>query len=184
VNARIRQVHRNIARRATNLDPYLLQVDNLRPTQLFDYAMSKVNEAGVKLVHKTPLNPKSRLASFTTTYFREIRLGVNYNDRPTASKASLLMHELVHVRQWREYGPVNFATNYVLVPGFRWAVEVQAYRESIRAQRTMRTSTHDATMYAHEVAFSLYNNYMLSYFNKSHLIQQTHNILKPAVHDK
>lgn len=72
-----------------------------------------------------------RLSKATTTYYKEIRLGSGWKKRNAESKAYILVHEAVHVRQWDHYGRVGFGSRYIFDPRFRWAVEVHGYREGI-----------------------------------------------------
>lgn len=73
----------------------------------------------------------NRLSKATTTYYKEIRLGSGWESKNSEQKAYILVHEAVHVRQWDHYGRLKFGSKYVFDVRFRWAVEVQGYREGI-----------------------------------------------------
>lgn len=78
-------------------------------------------------------------------------------EEPTDGTSALLAHELVHVRQWSEQGPVRFAAQYVrsfgaeLVKHRKWnpayraiPAEVEAREVATRwAQRRFRTAERD-----------------------------------------
>ncbi len=72
-----------------------------------------------------------RLSKATTTYYKEIRLGSGWESKNSEQKAYILVHEAVHVRQWDHYGRLRFGGKYIFDARFRWAVEVQGYREGI-----------------------------------------------------
>jgi hypothetical protein len=88
------------------------------------------DELGLELVIKS--SRYTRLSKMTTTYFREIRLGSRWPEYNDFQKASTLVHEAVHARQWRYYGRFRFGTWYLRRPRWRWAIEMHGYRESAR----------------------------------------------------
>ena len=71
---------------------------------------------------------------FNTTFPDTIYTSKTYPDMSDAGKAGILWHELVHVREYDRHGVELFFTIYAFAEG-RWALEVQAYRESFRVRR-------------------------------------------------
>lgn len=71
---------------------------------------------------------------FTTTFPRKIYVATYYEDLGPKFKASTMWHELVHVRQYDRHTPKYMGMLYLTAEG-RWALEVQAYRETFRAMR-------------------------------------------------
>lgn len=76
-------------------------------------------------------------ARFAIAGPRKIHLPHDFEKRAPASRAALLMHELVHVRQWRDHGTIKMGGRYAFDPRWRAAYEIAAYRESMRAHLAM-----------------------------------------------
>lgn len=95
------------------------------------HAEQRAKKMGYKIVNKRSWGTK--LSKFTTTYYRQIRVGEKYPDYPIEAQAIIMCHEIVHARQWRHYKPARFATRYLASARFRWAMEVQGYAEGIHA---------------------------------------------------
>lgn len=72
---------------------------------------------------------------FTTTFPSTVYVSTKYADLDDGGKAATLWHELVHVREYDRHTPKKFFFIYSYAEG-RWALEVQAYRESFRAWRS------------------------------------------------
>lgn len=85
---------------------------------------------GVTPVYKSTF--WGRLSKMSTTYYKQVRLGTTYRKLSDGGKALTDGHETVHVKQWRHYGRSTFRTRYLFWTRWRWAVEVQAYAESVR----------------------------------------------------
>jgi len=97
---------------------------------------------------------------FTTTLPTVILTGEGFEDYPTGVQASILWHELVHVRQYESLGVPGFFKLYV-VPEGRWALEVQAYRESYIAQMQLGVPKSYLLGHTHKQAEDLYSGYYL-----------------------
>ncbi len=129
---------------------------------------------GVRIVHK--VRSSLRMSKVSTAYYRQIRLGTDYETAQSFSQAATMAHEMVHVRQWRYYGRLGFAWRYVMSPRFRWAVECNAFAEGVRALRIL--GIHAAI--GHEVhtrATQMRGPYRLRSINESDLVTQTRKIL-------
>lgn len=120
----------------------------------------------------------SRFSKMTTTYYKEIRVGDGWEGYSVPKKASILKHEIVHAQQWRNFGRAEFGSRYVFSARFRWAMEVQAYRESVRAYRTLGATEKWLRNYAtREVPDVLWQNYMLGLLRKGDIYEHTARIL-------
>jgi len=123
----------------------------------------------------------SRFSKMTTTYYKEIRVGDGWEDYSIPRKASVLRHEIVHAKQWRHFGRASFGANYIFSARFRWAMEVQAYRESVRAYRVLGAKEDWLRNYAtREVPDVLWQNYMLGVLRKGDVYEHAARILLRA----
>ncbi len=68
-----------------------------------------------------------------------VRMDVLTGDRPTLAR--LLTHELVHVRQWAELGPVRFTVEYLsgYLAGRRQGLDHQRAYLAIPLEREARS---------------------------------------------
>lgn len=130
--ARLSSADIKLAKSREFLDDYL---DRRRsPTELLEHCLAELDEMGYRLVKKKGSSNWKR-KRLTTTLRRKIYLGVTWDKKTVAQQAALLAHELVHARQHR--GLARFIWRYLADSTFRWAVEAQAYRETVRAWRAM-----------------------------------------------
>ena len=112
---------------------------------LIAHATSELKKLGYTIrIKNGPSNWKAK--RMTTALRKTIWLGVGWAKKRDVDQAATLMHELVHARQYRYY--TAFLTRYVADARFRWAMETQAYRETIRAHRSMRFSESSVKKYA------------------------------------
>lgn len=140
----------------------------LTPMSVLDrYIPYFEDELKLKLVTKD--STFLRLSKMTTTYFKEIRLGSGWPNYNEYQKANTLVHEAVHARQWRSYGRFRFGTWYLRRPRWRWAIEMQGYRESMRwaiinlhaQRRPLKDIESEIQRRADEVAKILIGGYVL-----------------------
>jgi len=97
---------------------------------------------------------------FTTTFPDTIYISKEYPNYSTAGKAGTLWHEFVHVREYEDLGPKKFFQHYLFAEG-RWALEVQAYRESFRVQRLWGVAEDQIKLNMETTAENLYVGYEL-----------------------
>lgn len=97
---------------------------------------------------------------FTTTFPDTIYISKTFPDSSTASQAGILWHEFVHVREYEDLGAKKFFQHYLYAEG-RWALEVQAYRESFRVQRLWGVPEDRITFNMENTAEKLYVGYEL-----------------------
>src|SRR5205823_1232628 len=107
--------------------------------RLRDKESSWHQHAADRLLWVLTLGAQSRyLDAYATTIGRTIWLPRNWAARPPAERAETLLHELVHVRQFRRFGLVPMAVAYLLLPlpmGLSWCrmrLEREAYEETVR----------------------------------------------------
>ncbi len=125
------------------------------------------------------IKPSSSLkfSKFGTTFYRSILLPSDYADRPLWRNAVLWAHEIQHARQWRGYGRGRFAMNYVLRARYRWAVEMQCYRTSVRAYLHLG---HSPTNYIERRAKGFMKSYSAGSLRASSVIRHTRSVLEDA----
>ena len=134
---------------------------------------------GVRVVPKTSIFG-SRLSKMSTTYYSEIRLGTDYPRLSQAWQAVVMGHEMLHARQWRAYGRNRFRTRYLFRTRWRWAVEVQAYAESLRIMVALGFSSEAIESYISTRGDVLWENYALRSLRKDHVLRYTAQILDDA----
>jgi hypothetical protein len=151
---RLRSRHIRLARSSACLNPNLRHLD--RAAEMLTHYEDAIAARGMVIVPKS-----SRLpwwVKLTTTFRRSVRTGDGYEDLDTQRRALILAHEFVHVLQWRKY--LSFGPRY-LGARFGWAMEVQAYRESMRARKVLRFSYESRARYARDMPDRLWDGYPL-----------------------
>jgi len=106
---------------------------------------------------------------FTTTFPRKIYVATYYEDLGPKFKAATLWHELVHVRQYDRHTPKYMGMLYLTAEG-RWAIEVQAYRETLRAMRQFGIPEKEIQKQMVPIAEMLYEQYELGSMPRSYAI--------------
>ena len=101
---------------------------------------------------------------FTVTMNHNIWLSESWEEYPVWKKAMILWHELVHIRQRQEWGHTRFLLRY-MTPRGRWAIEVPAYRMSIRVCERLSQGEFNSTAYIHKKINSFRQNYRLQLIN-------------------
>ena len=122
------------------------------------YFLRRFRAMGYRMAYKK--GPKGwKAARMTTTMRRTVYLGTNWAKKGADERAALLAHEYVHARQHRGYK--GFLARYVFDSRFRWAVEAQAYRESVRAYRAMGRTEPALREYAENLPGRFIKNYVI-----------------------
>ncbi len=130
---------------------------------------------GMRIEKKT--SRANVMSKFTTTYYKEMRLGIDFDELDEPIQAVVMAHELVHVYQWRHYGRAKFGPKYVMSGRFRWAMEMQAYRESVRWRKLMNDSKLD--QYCKDRWEVLWREYFLwPTLRRDHVRNKTRKILR------
>lgn len=146
---------------------------------LLERWMQEAKGMGVRVVPKTSFFGM-RLSKMSTTYYREIRLGTGYPDKRPEWKAVTMGHEMLHARQWRGYGRNKFRTRYLFWTRWRWAIEVQAYSESVRILVALGANDETLTEYIASRSDVLWNSYALKGLRRKDVYVYTHSILCDA----
>jgi len=102
------------------------------PHEAYLVAMQEIEDNGIKIVPKA--EGIEQWEKFTTTFPTKIYVAKNWDEKSEAVQAQILWHEIVHVREYDTHTPLMMGFMYV-VPEGRWALEIQAYRESYRVER-------------------------------------------------
>lgn len=121
------------------------------PKEALAKAERLLKDAGYRFVQRTDTFEHGQ--KFTMTLRKRIALAADWDKRSDESKAKILWHELVHVRQRKAWGHTKFLARYATAEG-RWMIEVPAYRESLRMMKrigTQDTSKQLAAYISHKV---------------------------------
>jgi len=173
---KIRRSDRRLAEDDRLRDKYL---DRHRsPEELVARYEAEAKRLGLRIENKS--SHWGRLSRMSTTYYRELRLGTGAQNYKPFPKARLLAHELFHARQWRWWEPTKFRTRYVFWTRWRWAIEVQAYCESVRAMISMGASDKAVDAYIEDRPRVLWENYALKGLRRDHVYRYTKAILRNA----
>jgi hypothetical protein len=140
------------------------------PQEAYDKALGIVEAKGIKIVPKE--NRKSEFSNFTTTFPTAIFVAGDWDKFPIKTKAETMWHEVVHVNQWDRLGIEVFVINYAVTEG-RWALEVPAYRESLRVWKTFGLPNKELIKMAQRRAEDLYEGYMLHSMPKKCMFEKT-----------
>lgn len=123
----------------------------------------------------------TKLSRMSTTYYATIRLGTNFEGKDAKNQAITLGHELLHARQWRGFGRSKFRTRYMFWPRWRWAIEMQAYRESIRIMLALGYTRDDCERYAISRVSSMLSSYGLGSLRRDDVAEWTRRVLMEVV---
>lgn len=149
------------------------------PDAMIAHCLGQAQLYGVQVVEK-PKRSRLRMSKFSTTFYKQIRLVHGFYDRSKRDQARTLAHELVHVRQWRSFGRVRYALSY-LGERFRWAMEMQAYAESVRAMVILRFPQSQIEWYANTKWKSIITPYRLGRIDRTDLERSTTYVLRSAM---
>lgn len=98
-------------------------------------ALRQIEKYGYTLRKKRP-GSFSETMTTTDVVTKTIWLRVGWDTRPPERNVATLYHELVHVGQGEDWGPMLFGLRYGS-PRWRWAIEMQAYAVSIEVARSL-----------------------------------------------
>ena len=102
-----------------------------------DSTLMKVIDVALKVI--TFGQMKLFMSGFITTLGEKVYVPESWDRTLAVSKAEIIRHERVHMRQAKKYGRLLFSLLYLLVPlptglaYFRKKFEQEAYEESLRA---------------------------------------------------
>lgn len=123
-------------------------------------------------------DPSKALDMITTAsnLGRRVLLGTEWNKSGDVKGAAVLYHSLHHIRQVTMMGRILFFARYML-PGWRWVIEVQAYRQQVAVHRHYGASEEDCTRMCQSIASALYRDYRLRRFDEDQFLVETERIL-------
>lgn len=113
--------------------------------------------------------------TFTMTLRRSIWLHKGFERLDALNQAAILWHELVHVHQRAAMGDERFEL-YYLSPHKRWALEVPAYRMTIRAAERMSDGNFDAKTYIDAKLASFRSRYQMTAIPFAQFVKETSRI--------
>lgn len=109
-------------------------LDNLRDAdRIIDRCRKDFESSGYVIVVKTGSSTKPNSA---TTYPGRLELPTHWGAMPVPTKAALIAHERIHLRQQVEVGKLAFLARYVR-PRDRLVWEIQGYIEQARVHRRL-----------------------------------------------
>lgn len=121
---------------------------------------------------KTKTSTSLKWSKMTTTFYKEIRLGQDFDQEPEWARAVIWAHEMVHVYQWRQMKRARFAARY-LRAFWRWAIEIQAYRMSVMVRKRLGIEAVWNDRYIRQLPDRLRGGYALWRIRRSSLHEQT-----------
>lgn len=134
------------------------------PQEALDKALEYIESKGVDLEYKA--DGIEDWSKFNTTFPKTIYVTKDFDSKSIESQAGTLWHEIAHLREYEEMKPETFYQHYVFPEG-RWALEVQAYRESFRVMRIFGFSESRIRSRMTVQAEGLYENYELDQMPKA-----------------
>lgn len=138
------------------------------PMEAYKLALQEVEERNVKIIPKA--QGMEDWSKFNTTFPKKIYTSKEYNSYSDAGKAVVLWHEIVHLREYDRHGAAKFFTMYAFAEG-RWALEVQAYRQSYRIRRLWGEDEESIRADMHPRIEEIYDAYDLSMMPRECAIQ-------------
>lgn len=149
-------------------DYYLKMASSLRDVTPLEDVPQDPQEAYAKALvyleeHEVSISTKGDgdpTADFTTTLPGQIFLSAKFSALPIQYQAATLWHEIVHVNQWERMGKDVFIQHYAYSEG-RWALEVPAYRQSLRLVRKFGMDPSAYESYKTGRFNALYDKYAL-----------------------
>jgi hypothetical protein len=131
--------------------------------------MQEIEDNGIRILPKA--EGIEQWEKFTTTFPTKIFVAKNWDEMDEASQAVILWHEIVHVREYDAHTPLKMGLMYLVAEG-RWALEVQAYRESYRVRRLFGATEEEIRKHMRPRAESLYTSYELGAMPKEYAIEK------------
>lgn len=170
---------RSSAIRSANDDHYFNKVLKLidgakTPEEIIERCEKEAKRLGLRITTKSSTSLK--WSKMTTTFYKEIRLGSDFDDEPAWAQASTWAHEMVHVYQWRGMGRAKFARRYLWRVS-RWWIEMQAYRMSIHVRKVLGIDKTMTQRWIREKPYRLKAGYLLGGLRWKDLRNKTRQVL-------
>jgi hypothetical protein len=140
------------------------------PHEAYELALAEIAKQDVQVLPKAEAGFE-QWDRFTTAYPSVILVAPDWDERSEVSKAATLWHELVHLREYDEYGELLMGLMYLTAEG-RWAMEVQAYRETFRVYRIFGEPEENIREAMRSRAEALYDGYQLALMPREYAIEK------------
>jgi hypothetical protein len=140
------------------------------PHEAWVLAMQEIEDNGIRIIPKA--QGIEKWEKFTTTFPTKIFVSKNWDTYDEATQAVILWHELVHVREYDAHTPLVMGTIYLGVAEARWALEVQAFRETFRVRRIFGEAEDKIRAAMRPRAERLYESYDLGGMPKEYAIDK------------
>lgn len=137
------------------------------PHEAYLLAKQEIDDNGIEILPKA--EGVEQWDRFTTTFPTKIFVAKGWDEYTEDRKAVILWHELVHVREYDRHTPLLMGLMYVTAEG-RWALEVQAYRESFRVERLFGVPEDRIRENMQATAENLYEGYELGTMPREYAI--------------
>ena len=144
------------------------------PKQIIEKCEAEARRLKLQVVKK--YSSSMKWSKMTTTFYKEIRLGADFDDEPDWAQAVIWAHEMVHVYQWRGMGRGTFASRYAW-RSWRWAIEMQGYRMSLHVRKVLGIKREWNARYIRAMPSILKSGYVLGGLRWSHLRDRTREVL-------
>jgi hypothetical protein len=156
-------------------DEFLADIKDIPkdPEQAYIKARKLIGDAGWKFKPRKGRTEHGR--KFTMTMSKTIYLAAGWDDYPIWKKATILWHELVHIRQRQKWGHAKFVACYGTVRG-RWRIEVPAYRMSIRCYERLSGGKFNGTAYIKDKLGSFRKSYWLKQLKYTQYYAETQKV--------
>jgi hypothetical protein len=139
------------------------------PEEAYRLALQELESRGIKIVPKA--DGFEAWSKFNTTFPTTIYVSNTWDEKTNALKGATLWHELVHVREYDYHTPLQMALMYATSEG-RWALEVQAYRESFRVRRIFGVPEEEIREAMRPRAEFLYEEYELGTMPREYAVEK------------
>lgn len=139
------------------------------PHKAWVLAMLAIEENGIRILPKA--KGLEKWEKYTTTFPTKIYVSTDWDQKSEAAQAEILWHEIVHLREYEAHTPLKMGLMYFVAEG-RWALEVQAYRESFRMKRLFGASEENIRKAFRPRAESLYTGYELAAMPKKYAVEK------------
>lgn len=136
-------------------------------------ALDRIGREGWRVRERPENTRHSKRWSFTAPNIVWVKKGFWKQSRH--EQAVTLYHELVHVKQWKRRGPLDFLKKFAGAR-WRWATEVPAYRQSIRVWLRLTKGYFNVDSYVEGWLWKFRKSYSLSRINKKDFKKETKRI--------
>lgn len=140
------------------------------PHEAWLLAMQEIEDNGIEIVPKAE-GEFEQWTKFTTTFPSKIFTATHWDQMDEATQAVILWHEIVHLREYDEHTPLLMGLMYFTAEG-RWALEVQAYRESFRVKRLFGVAEEQIRKEMRPRAERLYESYELGTMPREYAVEK------------